>query len=186
MNELPLTTEERWRRYQRDLAAYRRRSMVRRMHPRFERDLDIVPHVFLRRGKASMAALQQPEDTVLQALRGRAVWTLDTASRLVSGRGFLTSPDLTGYLFQSDLQEIVAAGLVGPPRRNELSVDPVYRRPPMLIVHETEEMPPHVELPSGDQVVTLDHLSQDLMGTLGWRPDLMTRLEATYPAGLPR
>ena len=26
----------------------------------------------------------------------------------------------------------------------------------------------------------------DVMGTLGWRPDLLTRLEATYPAGLPR
>ncbi|HEY2294066.1 MAG TPA: hypothetical protein VGM86_25470 [Thermoanaerobaculia bacterium] len=93
-----------------------------------------------------MAALQQPEDTVLQVLRRRAVWTLDTAARLVSGRGFLTSPDLTGYLSQADLQEIVTQGLVGPPRRNELSVDPIYKRPPMLIVHEIEEMPPHVEL----------------------------------------
>jgi len=186
VSERLLTTEERWRRYQRDLVAYRRRSMVRRSHPRFEHDLDIAPHVFLLRGKASMAALQQPEDTVLQTLRGRAVWTLDTAARLVSGRGFLTSPDLTGYLSHADLQEIVAQGLVGPPRQNELSVDPVYKRPPMLIVHAAEEMPPHVELPSGDRVVTLDHLFQDLMGTLGWRPDLMTRLEATYPAGLPR
>jgi hypothetical protein len=180
VSERLLTTEERWRRYQRDLVAYRRRSMVRRSHPRFEHDLDIVPHVFLLRGKASMAALQQPEDTVLQTLRGRAVWTLDTAARLVSGRGFLTSPDLTGYLSHADLQEIVAQCLVGPPRQNELSVDPIYRRPPMLIVHETEEMPPHVELPSGDRVVTLDHLFRDLMGTLGWRPDLMTRLEAIY------
>jgi hypothetical protein len=186
VSERLLTTEERWRRYQRDLVAYRRRSMVRRSHPRFEHDLDIVPHLFLLRGKASMAALQQPEDTVLQALRPRAVWTLDTAARLVSGRGFLTSPDLTGYLSHADLQEIVAEGLVGPPRQNELSVDPIYRRPPMLIVHETEEMPPHVELPSGDRVVTLDHLFRDLMGTLGWRPDLMTRLEATYSAGLSR
>src|SRR5437764_15171802 len=99
------TTEERWRRYQRDLKVYRQRSLWRRMHPRFQRDLKIVPHVFLLRGKASMAALQQPEDTVLQALRGRAVWTLDTASRLVSGRGFLISPDLICYLFQSSLKE---------------------------------------------------------------------------------
>jgi hypothetical protein len=140
------TTEERWRRYQRDLKVYRQRSLWRRMHPRFKRDLHIVPHVFLLPGKASMAALQQPEDTVLQVLRRRAVWTLDTAARLVSGRGFLTSPDLTGYLSQADLQEIVTQGLVGPPRRNELSVDPIYKRPPMLIVHEIEEMPPHVEL----------------------------------------
>ncbi len=186
MSERLLTTEERWRRYQRDLKAYRRRSLVRRSHPRFKQDLRIIPNVFLLPGKASMAELQQPEDAVLQALRRRAVWTLDTAARLVSGRGFLTSPDLTGYLSPTGLQEIVAEGLVGAPRRSELSVDPIYRRPPMLIVHETEEMPPHVELPSGDRVVTLDHLFRDLMGTLGWRPDLMTRLEATYPAGLPR
>jgi hypothetical protein len=186
MSERPLTTEERWRRYQRDLKAYRRRSLVRRSHPRFKRDLRIIPNVFLLPGKASMAALQQPEDTVLQALRQRAVWTLDTASRLVSGHGFLTSPDLTGYISHADFQEIIAEGLVGPPRQNELSVHPIYRRPPMLIVHATEEMPPHVELPSGDRVVTLDHLVRDLMGTLGWRPDLLTRLEATYPAGLSR
>ncbi len=186
MSDRIKTTEERWRRYQRDLKAYRRRSLVRRSHPRFKQDLRIIPNVFLLPVKASMAELQQPEDAVLQALRQRTVWTLDTAARLVSGRGFLTSPDLTGYLSSADLQEIVAEGLVGPLRRSELSVDPIYRRPPMLIVHETEEMPPHVELPSGDRVVTLDHLFRDLMGTLGWRPDLMTRLEATYPAGLPR
>jgi hypothetical protein len=186
MSERLLTTEERWRRYQRDLKAYRRRSLARRSHPRFKQDLRIVPNVFLLPGKASMAALQQPEEDVLRVLRQRAVWTLDTAARLVSGRGFLTSPDLIGYLSPIALQEIVAEGLVGPPRRNELSVDPIYRRSPMLIVHETEEMPPHVELPSGDRVVTMDHLFRDLMGTLGWRPDLMTRLEATYPAGLPR
>ena len=175
------TTEERWREYQRDLKIYRQRSLWRRSHPRFERDLWIIPNVFLLPGKASMAALQQPEEAVLQALRQRAVWTLDTAARLVSGHGFLTSPDLIGYLHPADLQEIVAEGLVGPPRQTELSVDPIYRRPPMLIVHEAEEMPPHIELPSGDRVVTLDHLFRDLMGTLGWRPDLMTRLEAIYP-----
>lgn len=56
----------------------------------------------------------------------------------------------------------------------------------MLIVHVPDEPPPSVELPSGDRVVPWDFLAQDLMGTLGWRPDLLTRLEATYPAGLPR
>jgi hypothetical protein len=181
-----LTTEERWRRYQRDLKAYRQRSLYRRSHARFQRDLRIIPHVFLLPGRASMADLQQPQEKVQQALKGRVVWTLDTASRLVSGHGFLTSPDLTGYLSDANLQELVAEGLVGPFRQKELSVDPIYRRPPMLIVHQTEKMPPHVELASGDRVVTLEYLSRDLMGTLGWRPDLLTRLEATYPAGLPR
>jgi hypothetical protein len=186
MSDKPLTTAERWRRHQRDLEAYHRRSLVRRSHPRFRRDLRIVPHVFLLPSKAGMAPLQQSEETVRKALQGRAVWTLDTAARLVSGRGFLTSPDLTGYLPEVELERIVAEGLVDAPQRTALSVDPLYRRPPMLIFHLTEETPPHVELPSGDRVVPLDSLLRDLMGTLGWRPDLLTRLEATYPAGLPR
>jgi len=184
MNPNLLTTEERWRRHQRDLKAYRQRSLFRRSHSRFRRDLEIVPHIFLRPGKAFRAALQQPEETVRQALRKRAVWTLDTASRLVSGKGFLTSPDLTGYLLAADLQAIAAEGLIGPLQASDLSVDPLYRRPPMLIAHTPSELPPFIELPSGDRVVSWDFLLQDVMGTLGWRPDLLTRLESTYPAGL--
>lgn len=185
MSQKPLTTAERWRRYQRDLAAYRQRSLFRRSHPRFHRDLAIVPHIFLLPGRASMALLRESQETVRLALRGKAIWTLDTAARLVSGRGFLTSPDLTGYLSEEDLRRAVDAGLVGEPQFSGLSVDPLYQRPPMLIVHACEE-PPHVELPSGDRVVPWDFLARDILGTLGWRPDLLTRLEATYPAGLPR
>jgi hypothetical protein len=67
------------------------------------------------------------------------------------GRGLavLEQVDLTGYLSPAELASAVSGGLVGPPRQNELSVDPMYRRPPMLIIHETAEMPPHVDLPSG-------------------------------------
>jgi hypothetical protein len=186
VNGAPLTTAERWRRHQRDLEAYRRRSLVRRSHSRFRSDLMIVPHVFLLPGKASMAPLLRSEEEVRAALRGRAVWTLDTAARLVAGRGFLTSPDLTGYLAATDLEGAIDQGLTGPSERAGLSVEPLYRRPPMLIAHVTEELPPYVELPSGDRVVPWDFLLRDVMGTLGWRPDLLTRLEATYPAGLPR
>ena len=186
MSKEPLTTAERWRRYQRDLAAYRQRSLFRRSHERFRRDLDILPHVFLTRGKSYMAPLQRDEETVLKALRGQAVWTLDTAARLVTGRGFLTSPDLTGYLTAEDLEKAVRQMLVGAPQTVGLTVDPLYKRPPMLIVHVPDELPLSVELPSGDRVVSWEFLAQDLMGTLGWRPDLLTRLEATYPAGLPR
>lgn len=186
MNPKLLTTEERWRRHQRDLKAYRQRSLYRRSHARFRRDLEIVPHVFLLPGKAHRAALQQPEDALREALRSRAVWTLDTAARLVTGFGFLASPDLTGYLKEEDLQTILAGGLIGPLQDTDLSVDPLYRRPPMLIAHTVKEIPDFIELPSGDRVVPWDALLQDVMGTLGWRPDLLTRLESTYPAGLPR
>lgn len=185
MSQAPLSTAERWRRHQRDLEAYRRRSLVRRSHSRFRRDLTIIPHLFLLPGKTRMAPLREPAETVRLALRGQAVWTLDTASRLVSGRGFLTSPDLTGYVEETDLERVVKAGLVGEFQTSGLSVDPLYRRPPMLIAHVGAE-PPFIELPSGDRVVPLSFLIQDVLGTLGWRPDLLTRLEATYPAGLPR
>lgn len=185
MNPELLTTAERWERHQRDLEAYRQRSLVRRSHPRFRRDLTIVPHLFLLPGSASMALLLESEETVRLALRGRAVWTLDTAARLVSGRGFLTSPDLTGYLGAGDLRRAEEMGLIGKPRSSGLSVDPLYRRPPALIAHLGEEIP-FVELPSGDRVVSWEFLARDILGTLGWRPDLLTRLEATYPAGLPR
>lgn len=186
MSKELLTTAERWRRYQRDLAAYRQRSLFRRSHERFHRDLDILPHVFLARGKSYMAPLLKDEETILKALQGQAVWTLDTAARLVTGRGFLTSSDLTGYLTAENLEQAVRQALVDAPLTAGLTVDPLYRRPPMLIVHIPNELPPSVELPSGDRVVPWNCLAQDLMGTLGWRPDLLTRLEATYPAGLPR
>ncbi|HYL04735.1 MAG TPA: hypothetical protein VE075_01765 [Thermoanaerobaculia bacterium] len=32
------------------------------------------------------------------------------------------------------------------------------------------------------RVVTWDHLIRDILGTLGWRPDLLTRLEARRPS----
>jgi hypothetical protein len=185
LSQEPLTTAERWRRHQRDLAAYRQRSLFRRSHERFRRDLDILPHVFLAWGKSCMAALLKDEETVLKALKGRAVWTLDTAARLVTGRGFLTSADLTGYVSSEELEQAVRQAFVDVPQTAGLTVDPLYRRPPMLIVHIPDESLPSVELPSGDRVVPWDFLARDVMGTLGWRPDLLTRLEATYPAGLP-
>jgi hypothetical protein len=179
-----LTTAERWRRYQRDLDAYRQRSLFRRSYSRFRRDLDIVPHIFLLPGAARIAPLGEAEEAVRIALRGKAVWTLDTAARLVSGRGFLTSADLTGYLSKEDLRAVRDAGLIGEPQPSGLSVDPLYQRAPMLIAHLDENVP-HIELPSGDRVVPWDFLARDILGTLGWRPDLLTRLEATYPGGLP-
>lgn len=141
--------------------------------------------MFLLPGKASIAPLQKSEEAVRVALRGKAVWTLDTAARLVSGHGFLTAHDLTGYLSEEDLQQAVGQGLIGEPQTSGLSVDPLYHRPPMVIAHVGEE-PPFLELTSGDRVVSWEFLQGDLLGTLGWRPDLLTRLEATYPSALPR
>jgi hypothetical protein len=133
-----------------------------------------------------MSPLLVPAERIQEKLKGRAIWTLDTAARLVTGRGFLVAQDLTGYLDIDLLEELAQEGLIGSPQRVGLSVDPLYRRPPMLIVHTPDKPIPYAELASGDRVVTWDFLIQDLMGTLGWRPDLLNRLEAVYPAELQR
>ena len=181
-----LTTTERWRRYQRDLTAYRRRRMFRRSHSRFERDLFILPHRFLPQDRAHMAPLMVPAGQIQEELKGRVIWTLDTASRLVTGHGFLVAHDLMGYLELETLEELIREGRVGPPEHAGLSVDPLYVRPPMLIAHIPDEPIPFIELASGDRVVPWDFLMRDVMGTLGWRPDLLNRLEASYPGELQR
>ncbi|HYH46516.1 MAG TPA: hypothetical protein VEG34_12600, partial [Thermoanaerobaculia bacterium] len=163
MSAEPLSTAERWRRHQRDLEAYRRRHLWRRSHARFRRDLSILPHLFLLPGQATMSPLLRPPEEVLQALRGRAVWTLDTAARLVLGWGFLAAPDLQAYLATGDLQEIDDLGLVGPPQTAGIGVDPVFQRPAMLLSHQpalSHQDVPSVELPSGDLVVSWDHLTR--------------------------
>lgn len=182
MSRKPLTAEERMRRLRRDQEAYRRRSLWRRSHPRFQRDLSIVPFVFLLPRRASMATLRRPLEEVLLALRGRAVWTLDTAARLATGQGFLTSRDLTGYVDAETLHWTIDERLVDEPVEAGLSVDPLYQRPTVLIAHVPQEAPPFLELPGGHRVVPWKRLAEDLLGTLGWRPDLLTRLEASYPA----
>jgi hypothetical protein len=185
MSGPPRTASERLERFRRDEEAYRRRSLSRRSHARFRRDLAVVPHLFLLPSRARMAQIQQPVDTVRLALRGEAIWTLDTASRLVSARGFLLAADLTGYMTDRSFARLIAEGLIGSPLAGGLTLDPLFDRPPMLIAHLTEEPPTPVELPTGELVVPWDFLVRDILGTLGWRPDLLTRLEASYPGSLP-
>jgi len=181
MSARPRTTAERWARFQRDQETYRRISLARRSHARFRRDLAVVPHVFLLPGRARMAALMQPPEAVRTALRGEAIWTLDTAARLLTGEGFIASPDLTAYLNDSSFERAVEQKLIGTPMTGGLSIDPLYHRPPMLLAHLADDPPPFTTLPSGDRVVTWQFLIRDLFGTLGWRPDLLTRLEARRP-----
>lgn len=184
MSEKPLPTAERWRRYQRDLAAFRQRSLVRRSHPRFQQDLALTPRVFLLRGQARIARLVKPREAVLEALRGQVVWTLDTAARLVGARGFLTAADLTGFLTEETLQRAAREGCIAPPEVAGLTVEPLYRRPLSLLAHLVESLPSSAELSSGTLVVSWGDLQRDLLGTLGWRPDLLNRLERSYPQAL--
>jgi hypothetical protein len=63
-------------------------------------------------------------------------------------------------------------------REARITLDPLMAREPLLVAHAVDDLPPHTALPGGDLVVTRDRLRRDLMGTLGWRPDLLVRLEA--------
>jgi hypothetical protein len=178
-----LSVAERLRRSRRDRREYLRRSLTRRSHSRFRRDLALVPHVFLAPEAVVTSPLLRPAEEILAALRGRAVWTLDTASRLAGGGGLVARGDLTGYLRRGDLEALVDRGLAGPPAGGRASIDPLFEGPRCLIAHLVADPPPAIELATGDRVVTRERLLRDILGTLGWRPDLLTRVEAVYPGG---
>lgn len=175
-----LSPAERLRRARRDLEAYRRRSLLRRVQggARFRRYLEVVPHVFLAPGRAVAAPLLVPAGEARARLRGDVVWTLDTATRLRYGIGLLAAEDLTGYLGEDALARAVAASVVGRPSAAGLSVDPPYAREPLLVAHVLDEAPPAETLASGERVVTRERLIRDIFGTLGFRPDLLARIEA--------
>src|ERR1700686_4944374 len=105
-----------------------------------------------------MATLMQRPEAVRAALRGEAIWTLDTAARLLTGEGFIASPDLTGYLTERAFERAVEQGLIGTPMAGGLSIDPLYHRPPMLLAHLADDPPPSTTLPSGERVVTWQFL----------------------------
>jgi hypothetical protein len=176
-----VSTEERYRRAQRDWEAYRRRSLYRRSHARFRRDLLLAPHRFLAAEALCIADLHAPAENIREALRGIAVWTLDTALHAATGRRLLRTGDLTGYLPPAALRMLEEKGLIGPPAALPVSLDPIIERPPLLVAHVAEASPlPWSSTVAGDRVVTLDALKRDLVGTLGWRPDLLTQIEALY------
>ena len=183
MKRKPEPAAERLRRSCRERQAFHRRSLTRRSRPRFHRDLGLIPHIFLSKERIRVAGLRRSYGEVLRALRGQAAWTLDTAARLACGRGLLTARDLIGYLTAETLRSAAEGGLVEEPRAQAIGVDPIVERPSILIVHLVEEPPPYGELPSGDRVVTWDLLVRDILGTLGWRADLLARLEGAYVAG---
>ncbi len=174
------TTEERFRRHQRDLAAHRRQSLWRRSHERFRRDLAVHPNLFLAWDAFRVAELRASRAALLNVLRDEAVWTLDTAARLVCGVGFLVAQDLTCYLTTAALDRAAARSLVGPPQSAVVDVTPLLPRAAVLVAHVADPAPPSFVLESGHRVVTWHALVADVKGTIGWRPDLLTRLEERY------
>lgn len=183
MSRPAASVEERLRQLERARRAYLTRRLERGLHEAiWRRYRRVVPHVFLRAGATVVAPLRVARADVLRALRGRAVWTLDTAARLLGG-GLLRRDDLQGYVPQAALADAESDGLVHAPVDSGLSIDPPFPRDPVLLAYPTDEPPPFVELPSGDLVVTREHLVRDLLGTLGFRPDLLARLEALGSRG---
>ncbi len=180
MKTSPSTTAERFRRHQRDLAAHRRQSLWRRSHERFRRDLAVHPHLFLGWGAFRVAELRESRAALLDALRDEAVWTLDTAARLVCGVGLLVAQDLTCYLTAAALDRAAARALVAPLPSALVDVAPLLPRAAILIAHVAEPAPPSFTLESGHRVLTWHAFVADVKGTIGWRPDLLTRLEERY------
>jgi hypothetical protein len=180
----PRLTAERLRRSRREREDYRRRSLIRRSNGRFHRDLAVVPHVFLSPDVLLAGELRAAADEVITALRGQAVWTLDTAARLACGRGVVRAADLTGYMTEPMIRSALDGNLVDSLRPARVSIDPVVPRPRLLIAHRVDALPAAVALPSGDLVVPWEMLIRDVFGTLGWRPDLLTRLEEPYQRAL--
>jgi len=174
-----LSTAERFRRASRDAAAHRLRSLTRRSQGAlFERYARVIPHVFLRVGSCAVAPLRRDRAEVRGRLRERAVWTLDTAARLRGGIGLVRSGDLHAYLSEPDLAWAVHEGLVGAPTTAGLCLDPPYPRDPVLLGHLTDTPPPMEIVAGGQRVVERGRLIRDLFGTLGFRPDLLARLES--------
>lgn len=187
MSARPIPTAERWRRFLRDKEAYRQRSAWRRSdRPRFFRYLGVLPHVFLVPGAVFAAPLCAPWPAVVEALRGRAVFTLDTAARLRFGVGLFRTGDATGYAEdpRGALEDLAARGLAGAPLDRAPAVDPALPRPPLAIL--AARPPDSFRLETGDLVVRDDRLVEDLLGTVGFRPDLLARLEARGLVPHPR
>lgn len=173
------SVEERRRRSVREWETYRRRSLSRRVHARFREDLAVLPHLFLDPFRLHVVELPAAVDGA-EALPADVVWALDTAARLATGSGFLAQRDLTGYATSDLLGRLAEQGLVLA-ATSSLSLDPVTAGPPRLVVHATEAEVPALTLPGGRRVVSWDFWRRDLLGTLGWRPDLLARFEGTYP-----
>jgi hypothetical protein len=172
------TLRERDRIARRDAAAARRRSLVRRTAgPLFRKYVTVIPSVFTAAGELAAFRLLVPPAAALEALSGRAVLTLDSATEILGGFRFGRAPNEYAYFSSADDLEEVELRRLGerlPGTSFPLAWTPPGR--PTLFAVIVDPPPPSMEH-GGLRVVTRERLVRDLIGFYGLRADLLSEVE---------
>lgn len=174
-----LTAEQRLDALRRDRAVLRRERMLREVAgPRWHRMVRIVPVLFSREGRLAVRTLLAEPAVVAEALRGDAVFALDTAMRLAHGHGFLAIQEVQAYLTTLEpLERLAKAGLISSEPLVDKTLVRPWAGPPRLLACLVEEMPPSRQVAGDFQVVTAERLARELIGAVGPRADLFALLE---------
>jgi hypothetical protein len=166
------------KRVRRDAAAARVRSLTRRVSGILWRKyLDVVPSVFSACGEFAAFRLRMPPRDALEALRERAILTLDSATALLGGFRFSRNDNVFAYLPVSEDLHFVESSGIGTRRPG--SSFPLGWAPPgwtPLFAVVPRALPPYREC-QGFRVVTTESLVRDLIGFYGARADLLARIE---------
>ncbi len=178
-----LSAEERLASLVRDRARLRRERLQREIAgPRWRRMMAVAPAFYHRQGVVTATLLRGSRADVLDALRPDAVFALDTAMRLVHGRGFLSTDDVHVYLNDDvPLVRLAHEGLIDAAPSSDAVVSRPWRGPARLLACLVRELPPWRVLPDGSRVITDERLRGELIGEVGARADLFALLERPPP-----
>jgi hypothetical protein len=180
-----LTADERMADLRRARARLRTQRLERELAgPLWDRMVRIRPVAFRLEGALEARVLGAAREAVIEALRGDAVFALDTAMRLAHGAGFFAGGDVQAYLpSAAPLDRLAAAGLVG----REPCPDTVLLRPwpgpARLLACIVDELPPSRGVQGGYRVVTAERLAGELIGAVGRRADLFALLARAEESG---
>lgn len=175
---LEQTAEARLAQVRRGEAARRRRLLREQAGPLWERMARVVPAVFTLQGDLAVRRLLVPAESVVEALRGRAIMALDTAARASLGRGLLAGGDVHACVeSRAVVDSLAEADLVdATPWPDPVLIRP-WAGPPRLLAVVPGVPPPHRVQASGHLVVTRECLGRELLGAVGPRPDLFALIE---------
>jgi hypothetical protein len=141
----------------------------------------LTPVLFSREGEIVARLLRAPADSVIEALRDDAVFSLDTAMRLTRGCGFLSGGDIHAYLADRQaLERLAASGLVERADHPDRVLVRPWAGPPRLLSCIVSAMPSAVATPTGFRVVTDERLQRELIGAIGLRADLFALAELPW------
>jgi len=179
-----LTAEQRLADLRRAKARVRRERLERELAgPLWHRMVRIVPVAFRLEGELSARVLCKDREAVLTALKGDAVFALDTAMRLSHGTGFLASQDIQAYLSsQGPLDRLAALGLIAAEQHRDTTLIRPWPGPPRLLACIVSEPPPSSIVNGGYRVVTAERLEREIIGAVGRRADLFALLRRTPKA----